>query len=205
MQLSRMHVCLGTVILLAGLGVPAAAQRASQSVPAEGEQELPAPFKRWLEQEVRYIIGHGECRDFVRLSSDEERTRFVESFWSRRDPTPGTRPNEFKEEHYRRIAYVNDRYPSGRPGWTTDRGRTYIVLGPPDEIESHPAGGEYRRPSGELGLTSAQPFEVWMYWAVDGRGGGTEIQFVDTAADGVYPLHSDPPWEEAPQPGIACP
>ena len=79
-----------------------------------------------------------------RLATDEEREQFIEQFWLRRDPTPDTAENEFKEEHYRRIAYANERYASGIPGWKTDRGRIYITFGPPDENESHPFGRQLR-------------------------------------------------------------
>ena len=95
-----------------------------------------------------YIITDEERQAFKRLTTDEEREQFIEQFWLRRDPTPDTAENEFKEEHYRRIAYANEHYASGIPGWKTDRGRIYITFGPPDEIESHPSGGSYERPHG---------------------------------------------------------
>src|SRR5580704_13564454 len=104
------------------------------------EKELATPYKKWLEEEVPYIITDEERSAFLQLQTNEEREQFIEAFWQRRDPTPDTVENEFKEEHYRRIAYTNERFSSGIPGWRTDRGRIYIMWGPPDEIESHSAG-----------------------------------------------------------------
>ena len=110
------------------------------------EKELATPYKKWLEEEVPYIISDEERTAFLQLQTNEEREQFIEAFWQRRDPTPDTVENEFKEEHYRRIAYANERFASGIPGWRTDRGRIYIIWGPPDEIEAHPTGGMYDRP-----------------------------------------------------------
>ena len=109
-------------------------------------KELETPYRKWLNEDVAYIITDEERAAFKRLQTDEEREQFIEQFWLRRDPTPDTVENEFKEEHYRRIAYANEHYASGIPGWKTDRGRIYITFGPPDEIESHPSGGTYERP-----------------------------------------------------------
>ena len=111
-------------------------------------KELETPYRKWLNEDVAYIITDEERAAFKRLHTDEEREQFIEQFWLRRDPTPDTAENEFKEEHYRRIAYANERYASGIPGWKSDRGRIYITFGPPDEIESHPSGGSYERPDG---------------------------------------------------------
>ncbi len=110
----------------------------------ELERELAGPWKKWLNEDVVYIITDEEKKAFSRLRTDEERQSFVESFWLRRDPTPDTEENEYKEEHYRRIAYANDHYASGIPGWKTDRGMIYIKYGPADEIDSHPSGGTLR-------------------------------------------------------------
>ncbi|MGH9668399.1 MAG: GWxTD domain-containing protein, partial [Bryobacteraceae bacterium] len=110
---------------------------------AKLRKELETPYKKWLNEDVGYIITDEERQAFKRLATDEERDSFIENFWLRRDPTPDTEENEFKEEHYRRIAYANEHYAAGLPGWKTDRGRMYIMWGPPDEIESHPSGGMY--------------------------------------------------------------
>ena len=122
-------------------------------------KELETPYKKWLDEDVVYIISDEEKKAFHQLNTDEEREQFVEQFWLRRDPTPDTDENEFKEEHYRRIAYANEHYASGIPGWRTDRGRIYIQYGPPDEIESHASGGSYERPMSEGGgETETYPF-----------------------------------------------
>ncbi len=132
------------------------------------------------------------------LSTDEEREQFIEQFWLRRDPTPDTVENEFKEEHYRRIAYSNDHYASGIPGWKTDRGRIYIMYGPPDEIESHPSGGTYERPAEEGGgETSTYPFEQWRYRYLEGIGTNIIIEFVDTTMSGEYHMTMDPSEKDA--------
>ena len=115
------------------------------------KKELETPWKKWLNEDVTYIITDEERKAFKQMNTDEEREQFVEQFWLRRDPTPDTVENEYKEEHYRRIAYANEHYASGIPGWKTDRGRIYITFGPPDEIDSHPSGGTYERPSAEGG------------------------------------------------------
>src|SRR5882724_3889288 len=109
-------------------------------------KEIKGTYKKWLEEDVVWIISDEERAAFKQLSNDEERDNFIESFWQRRDPTPDTAENEYKEEHYRRIAYANEHFAAGIPGWKSDRGRIYIVYGPADEIESHPSGGTYERP-----------------------------------------------------------
>ncbi|HET8546754.1 MAG TPA: GWxTD domain-containing protein, partial [Bryobacteraceae bacterium] len=127
-------------------------------------KELEGPYRKWLNEDVSYIITDEERAAFKRLSTPEELESFVEQFWLRRDPTPDSAENEYKEEHYRRIAYANERFASGIPGWKSDRGRIYITFGPPTEIESHPSGGTYERPYEEGGgTTSTYPFEKWRY------------------------------------------
>src|ERR1700722_9289499 len=161
-------------------------------------KELETPYKKWLNEDVVYIITDEERAAFKRLASDEERESFIESFWLRRDPTPDTEENEFKEEHYRRIAYANDHYASGIPGWKTDRGRIYITYGPADEIESHPSGGTYERPMEEGGgETSTYPFEQWRYRYIEGIGSNIIIEFVDPTMSGEYHLTMDPSEKDA--------
>jgi GWxTD domain-containing protein len=161
-------------------------------------KELETPYKKWLEEDVAYIITDEERATFKRLQTDEEREQFIEQFWLRRDPTPDTVENEYKEEHYRRIAYANDHYASGIPGWKTDRGRIYIVYGPPDEIESHPSGGTYERPYEEGGgTTSTYPFEQWTYRYIEGVGTNIMIEFVDTTMSGEYHMTMDPSEKDA--------
>lgn len=157
------------------------------------KQELSGTYKKWLNEDVTYIITPEERQAFLKLSNDEERDQFIEQFWLRRDPTPDTEENEFKEEHYRRIEYANEHFAAGVPGWRTDRGKIYIMYGPPDEIpENHPAGGSYQRPSDEGGgETSVFPFEDWWYRHIDGVGDGITIEFVDTCMCGEYHMTLD--------------
>src|ERR1700732_1861492 len=155
-------------------------------------QELSKTYRKWLDEDVRWIITDEEKSAFMQLSNDEERDQFIEAFWQRRDPTPDTEENEFKEEHYRRIAYANEHYAAGIPGWKTDRGRTYIVFGPADEIDSHPSGGSYERPMEEGGgETSTFPFETWRYRYLEGIGQEVIIEFVDTCMCGEFHMTMD--------------
>jgi GWxTD domain-containing protein len=161
-------------------------------------KELETPYRRWLDEDVTYIITGEEKDAFHNLSTDDERESFIEQFWLRRDPTPDTVENEFREEHYRRIAYANERYASGIPGWKTDRGRIYIMYGPPDENESHPSGGSYQRPYDEGGgTTSTYPFELWRYRYIDGIGTDINIEFVDPTMTGEYRMTMDPTEKDA--------
>ncbi len=162
------------------------------------EKELQGPWKKWLNEDVVYIITDEEKRAFKQMKTDEERQQFVEQFWLRRDPTPDTEENEYKEEHYRRIAYANDHYASGIPGWKSDRGMIYIKYGAADEIESHPSGGSYERPIEEGGgETSTYPFEDWRYRYIDGVGTNVIIEFVDTTMSGEYKISLDPEEKDA--------
>jgi GWxTD domain-containing protein len=154
--------------------------------------ELSKTYRKWLDEDVRWIITDEEQKAFKLLSNDEERDQFIEAFWQRRDPTPDTEENEFKEEHYRRIAYANEHFAAGIPGWKSDRGRMYIVFGPADEIESHPSGGSYERPMEEGGgETSTFPFEQWRYRYLEGIGQEVIIEFVDTCMCGDYHMTMD--------------
>jgi GWxTD domain-containing protein len=156
------------------------------------KQELSKEMKRWLDEDVRWIISDEERSAFKQFSNDEERDQFIEQFWLRRDPTPDTIENEFKEEHYRRIAYANEHYQSGKAGFRTDRGRIYVIFGPPDEVESHPTGGNYQRPAEEGGgSTSTYPFEIWRYRYLEDVGQEIFIEFVDTCMCGDYHMTID--------------
>ena len=150
-------------------------------------QELKGTYKTWLNQEVPYIITDEERRAFMSLSNDEERDAFIENFWLRRNPNPDSPENEYREEHYRRIAYANEHFAAGKPGWKTDRGHIYIAFGKPDDIDAHPSGGNYDRPPEEGGgTTSTFPFEVWHYRYLEGIGENIDIEFVDTCQCGDY-------------------
>jgi len=161
-------------------------------------KELETPFRKWLNEDVFYIITDEEKTAFKRLATDDEREQFIEQFWLRRDPTPDTQENEYKEEHYRRIAYANERFASGIPGWKTDRGRIYITFGPADEVEDHPSGGTYQRPIEEGGgTTSTFPFQKWRYRYIEGIGNDVIIEFVDTTMTGEFRMTMDPSEKDA--------
>jgi GWxTD domain-containing protein len=156
------------------------------------KSELKDTYKSWLEQDAAYIISDEERAAFKNLSNDEERDAFIENFWLRRNPNPDSPENEFREEHYRRIAYANEHYAAGKPGWKTDRGHIYISFGPPDAIDSHPSGGSYNRPVDEGGgETSTFPFEVWRYRYLEGIGENVELEFVDDCQCGNYEFTID--------------
>ena len=194
----------GTFLLMmfiAGLGTVAAqAQPPNKTKPGEDptdkvrnvKPELKTAYKKWLENDVAYIITNEERKAFKALTTDDERENFIENFWRRRDPNPDTEENEFREEYYERIAYANEHYASGIPGWKTDRGRTYITWGKPDSVEAHPSGGSYDRPSYEGGgSTTTYPFETWFYRHLDNVGDGIEIEFVDPTGSGEYRIARD--------------
>ena len=149
--------------------------------------ELKGQYKTWLGEDVRWIITPEEEKAFKALSNDEERDQFIEQFWQRRNPNPDSPDNEFRDEHYARIAYANEHFAAGKPGWLTDRGHIYIAYGKPDSIDSHPSGGEYERPVEEGGgSTSTFPFEVWHYRYLASVGDNIDIEFVDTCQCGEY-------------------
>jgi len=174
----------------------AAKQRAKSE--KELKKELDSQYKKWLDEDVVYIISPEERSAFLHLATNEEREQFIEQFWQRRNPDPDSADNTFKEEHYRRIAYANEHYSSGIPGWKADRGRIYIMWGAPDEIESHPSGGSYDRPSSEGGgETSTYPFEDWRYRYLEGIGENVELEFVDPTMSGEYKLTMDPSEKDA--------
>ena len=158
----------------------------------ELRQEIGKTYKKWLDEDVRWIITDQEKKAFLSLSNDEERDAFIEQFWRRRNPNPDSPENEYREEHYRRIAYANEHFAAGKPGWMTDRGHIYIAFGPPDSTESHPAGGTYERPMDEGGgETSTYPFEVWHYRYLEGIGDNIDIEFVDSCMCGDFHMTID--------------
>ncbi len=153
----------------------------------EVREELKGPYKKWVNEDVHWIITDQELKAFKSLSNDEERDNFIEQFWLRRNPNPDSPDNEFREEHYRRIAYANEHFAAGKPGWKTDRGHIYISFGKPDSIDSHPSGGAYERPMDEGGgETSTFPFEIWHYRYLEGVGDNIDLEFVDTCMCGDY-------------------
>ncbi len=155
-------------------------------------------FRKWLREDVLYIITPEEADVFLGLSTDQEKELFIEQFWARRDTDSHTAINEYKEEHYRRVAYSNENFTSGFPGWKSDRGMVYIKFGEPDRRESHPTGGHYVRPAWEGGgSTSTYPFERWEYRTLEGVGQDVEIEFVDPTLTGEYRLSTNPDEKDA--------
>ncbi|HJQ23825.1 MAG TPA: GWxTD domain-containing protein [Blastocatellia bacterium] len=191
------------VVLLAGMLPAALAQdkeeKKKQKEPtAKQKAELKSVYKKWLDEDVLYIITDDERKAFKALKTDEERDQFIEQFWLRRDPDPDTPENEYKDQYYERIQYANEHYTSGIAGWRTDRGRIYVTFGKPDEIEAHPSGGTYDRPSYEGGgSTSTYPFEVWWYRYIEGIGSDIEIEFVDPTGSGEYHIARSPDEKDA--------
>jgi len=151
-----------------------------QSAEARLRAELMTPYGKWLNEDVAYIITDEERQAFLRMQTNAEREQFIEQFWLRRDPTPGTIQNEFKEEHYRRIAYANAHFAAGIPGWKTDRGRIYIVYGPPDEIDDHSGA-----------VAPATPYQRWRYRLIQRIGENVTIEFTDPARSGEYYMTPD--------------
>ena len=165
-------------------------QRSKQ---AQEEQDY---FKKWLNEDVVYVITNEERSVFEKLNTPAEKERFIEQFWVRRDPSPGTSYNDFKEEHYRRIKYSNERYAAGFPGWMSDRGKIYIKFGPPDEIRSSPSGGMHTREFYEGGGQAVTyPFEIWWYRHIEGLGQDIEMEFVDRLNSGEFRMAMDQ-WEK---------
>ena len=188
------------LVILAGC-LPVWAQRDSDSSRAERANRA---LTRWLDQDVAYIIVQEEKNAFKALSTDEERAQFIEQFWLRRDPSPDTIENEYREEHYRRIAYTNERFSSGRPGWMSDRGRIYVIHGPPTSIDQNRMGGTYQRTLEEGGgTTSVIAFEKWYYRYIEGIGNAVEFEFIDPTYTGEYRLAMHPYEKEmAYMPGV---
>ena len=186
---------LAAVVLIASTSMAFAAWHVNpNSSPAAQQtgQKVDDSWQKWLNEDVVYIISDEEKAAFEDLKTDEERQHFVEQFWARRDPTPDTPENEFKEEHYRRIDYANQHWRSNLPGWKTDRGRIYIRYGPPDEIDSHPSGGSYKRPESEGGGSAiTHPFEDWRYAHFEGVDSLT-MEFVDLSSSGEFRMTLDP-------------
>ena len=189
-----------SLIVFVMAGASAAWAQKADAKPTQNPEDKPRNvktekkdvYKKWLENDVPYIITDEEKKAFKALQTDDERENFIENFWRRRDPNPDTEENEFREEYYERIAYANEHFTSGIPGWKSDRGRVYIAWGKPDSVESHPSGGQYNRPSYEGGgETTTYPFETWFYRHLDNIGEGLEIEFVDPTSTGEYRLARD--------------
>jgi GWxTD domain-containing protein len=215
----RVSILGSSLFLLGSCAIPALAQGqpANQSQPTSGQQsdqkqdtskkklnekqvlkELATPYKKWLNEDVTYIITDTERRAFLQLQTNEERENFIEEFWQRRSPDPDSVDNPVKEEHYRRIAYANEHFASGIAGWRTDRGRIYIMYGKPDNLESHTQGENYERPLDQGGgETKTYAFEDWTYHYIEGIGENVELEFVDPSGTGEFRLTTDPSEKDA--------
>ncbi len=198
--MNRTHQVAGLLVFFLSLWMAVgplraagAAQKDTRDLKQEESQDY---YSKWLNEDVVYIITPEERSVFEGLTTPDEKERFIEQFWQRRDPDLRTSENEYKEEHYRRLAYVNEHFKAGIPGWKTDRGRIYIIHGQPAEIDSHKMGQSYIRPTEEGGgLTATYPFEVWRYRHIDGIGDNVEIEFVDPDGTGTFRLAMTP-WEK---------
>jgi GWxTD domain-containing protein len=130
-----------------------------------------APRDEQFLSQVRYIITKEERQAFLKLP-EAERLQFIEEFWRRRDPDEHTAENEFKEEYFKRIAKANEMFiGEGREGWLTDRGRIYILFGPPTQRSTTPAFGD----------SSGRCNEIWYY-------GDFPVLFEDKGCRGVFIL-----------------
>jgi GWxTD domain-containing protein len=192
MSLTLRRNSFPAALLLASLAASLLSAQANQQHAADKRrgfvQETYSIFQKWLDEDVRYIITDQERADFLKLTTARQRDDFVEAFWERRNPTPGSTENPFKEEHYRRLAYANQHFAEGIPGWRTHRGRVYIVYGPPNKIETHQRGGAMGDPPDR----GEYAYEDWYYSYIEGLGRDVTIEFVDTCSCGEYHLTRDP-------------
>ena len=171
-------------------------KRNPEEQPRKIKQEPKKAYVNWINDVD--LLTKSERDAWNKLDTDDEREKFIEDFWHSRDPDPDTTENEFKQQFFERVAYANEHFSSGKPGRLTDRGRIYIKFGKPDEIESHPAGGSYERPSYEGGgSTSTYPFEKWFYRHIPNVGNGVEIEFVDPTGSGEYRIARNPDEKDA--------
>ncbi|MGH9883541.1 MAG: GWxTD domain-containing protein, partial [Pyrinomonadaceae bacterium] len=197
MSLPKLLSSLGAASLVLSLTASSFSQSKPQRLPDRKQRNVKSEprkvYSDWPRQDVALIITPDEERAYAKLTSDEEREQFIQHFWLIRDPDPDTEENEYKDQYYERIAYANERFSSGKAGWLTDRGKIYIKFGKPDEIESHPAGGSYERPSYEGGgSASTYPFEKWFYRFIPGVGSGIELEFIDPTGTGEYRVAKNP-------------
>src|ERR1700722_17292643 len=161
-------------------------------------KELDTPYKKWLDEDVVYIITDEERKAFLQLGTNEEREQFIETFWQRRNPDPDSTDNSVREEHYRRIAYSNEHFASGAPGWKTDRGRIYNMYGKPDNLTT-PSFGETwdRSPADGGGETQTYAYEDWTYNYIHCIGNNIEMEFVDQSSTGDFKYTQDPEAKDA--------
>ena len=178
------------------------APKAKQKSNGALEKELDTPYRKWLDEDVPYIITSEERNVFLHLQTNEEREQFIEAFWQRRNPDPDSPDNSVKDEHYRRIAYADEHFASGVPGWRTDRGKIYIIWGAPDERDEHTAGETWDRPMDQGGgSTTTYAWEEWRYRYLEGYAGADRenviFEFVDPSGAGEFHLSMDPSEKDA--------
>src|SRR3990170_1042085 len=189
--------CAGTGVLVQ-TAAGQAAQKQDDKNDKQLYKELATPYKKWLDEDVAYIISDDERRLFLKLQTNEEREQYIEAFWQRRNPDQDSPENVFKEEHYRRIAYANEHFGAGVQGWRTDRGRMYITWGPPTSKESHVNGDYYQRPLAEGGGdTKTHAWEKWNYNYIEALGSDVDLEFVDPSGTNEFHLTSDPSEKDA--------
>lgn len=168
------RILLAATLLLAGFSLVGTATDKAQS--------LPERYRQWLDKDAAYLVGPKEKEVFLSLTTDRERDLFIEAFWKQRDPSPGTERNEFREEHYRRLAYADEHFGRGatKPGWKTDRGRVYIILGPPQQSLLYDQ------------KTEVVPVDVWYYqgFAKFGLPDGFSCVFYKPDPSADYELYS---------------
>ncbi len=189
--------CALALVYLSLTALPVFAQTKSDQTPDQKprkvKREMKQAYQDWVKKDVSLIITPAEITAFEKLETDEEQEQFIKFFWGQRDPDPDTEENEFRDEHYERLAYANEHFASGKPGSMTDRGRIYIKFGKPDELESYPAGGRYHPAAYEgRDAITTYPFEKWFYRYIAGVGSGVEIEFVDPTGSGEYRLARGP-------------
>jgi GWxTD domain-containing protein len=168
------HLWMSASLLLAALVAFSTAQ-APTGDQLSSQQTRQTPYEKWLDEDVSWIMTGIERAEYLKLKTDRQRDLFIEAFWERRNPEPGSKENRFKEQHYRRLAYANTHFAATVPGWKTDRGHIYIVYGPPEEIDSAPDG--------------SRPSQVWRYRL---EGESIAFRFVDSCACGDYKLVQGP-------------
>jgi GWxTD domain-containing protein len=162
-KMKRAFLLFGLVVLTCASA--SAQQQARRATP--GSSARAEVYVKWLEEDVAYIITPEEKRAFQMLKSDEQREVFVEAFWRRRDPNPDTETNEYRDEHYGRVAHANEHFASAATaGWKTDRGRIYVMYGQPHSVSKTSDG------------------ELWVYRVLPGVGTNIEIKFVLDPATG---------------------
>ena len=182
---SWMPVIGGLILIASAAFAMAVVPQARQGL-AERQQPRAVesnPYENWLNGPVSYIINPREREAFEKLTTDEERDMFIQQFWERRNPNPGSRKNAFKEEIYRRVRFADAHFGVGYPGWKSDRGHMYIMYGPPDEIHYYPNAKPY-------------PYAGWIYRLIPGIGENVSFTFIDKAGEGDYRLAPGVPFKK---------